>query len=305
MGASLLPITGVERLTDGRRVAPFPGVSMLSSTNAGWRGIGLESYCCAPECDIVEHVHPTHFLSLLTRGTVQVEWTTEGRTHCALCRPGTINVLPRGTRDKQTWRGESNRLAVAIDAGFLAHSVPETSHLDDVELAPQWLLKDRHIAALMLAMRADLEDGQVAGRLFGEMLGASLASYLIKRFGVHVPRAPEAHGGLPGPRLRRVLDHIEENLAAEIALDRLASLTNLSAHHFSALFKESTGRSPHQYLLGRRVERAKALLRETKLPILDVAIQSGFADQSHLTKVFRRTLRVTPRRFRLACGGRA
>jgi AraC family transcriptional regulator len=211
-------------------------------------------------------------------------------------------MLPRGTRDKQTWNGESSRLVIAIDGRFLAHSVPETAHLDDVELVPQWLLKDRHIATLMLAMHADLEDGQPAGRLFGEMLGASLANYLVSRFAVRPRSGPKIHGGLTVARLRRVIEYIKSNLEADIALDQIADVANLSAHHFSELFKHSTGQSPHQYVLQCRVDRAKTLLRETELPILEIALLSGFADQSHLTKMFHRTERMTPKEFRLTCG---
>ena len=300
MGANLLPVPCVELLADGSFVKPVPGMSTLNSVNSGWAGIGLESYCDVPGCDIAEHVHPTHFLNLLTGAPVRAEWTTEGKTYRAINEPGNIYLLPRGTRDKLTWKDSSSHIIVAIDAGFLCRSVPETSHLDDVELIPHWELKDRHIAALMTALHADLEDGQAAGRLYGEMLGASLASYLVNRYAVHPPQAKTPMGGLPRARLKRTFEFIDQHLATNIAMADLAGVANMSVSHFSEQFRLSTGTSPHRFVLQRRIDRAKHLLRETDLSLVEVALASGFADQSHFAKTFRRSVRMTPRQFRLS-----
>lgn len=299
MGANLLPVPCVELLGDGTLVKPIPGISTLNSAASGWAGIGLESYCDVPGCDIAEHVHPTHFLNLLTGDAVRAEWTTEGKTHRALNEPGNIYLLPRGTRDKLTWKDSSSHIIVAIDAGFLCRSVPETAHLEDVELIPNWELKDRHIAALMMALHADLEDGQAAGRLYGETLGASLASYLVNRYAVHPPNG-KASVGIPRVRLRRIFEFIDQNLATDIAMADLAGLAGMSVSHFSEQFRKSTGSSPHQFVLKQRIERAKNLLRQTDFTLVEVALGSGFADQSHFAKTFRRNVRMTPRQFRLS-----
>jgi hypothetical protein len=157
---SVLPVRGIEVLSDGRFIRPIPAVSTLTSEHAGWDGIALESYYNVPGCDIAEHEHPTHLLNLLVGDPVRAEWTTEGRCRSAINEPGTIYLLPRGTRDKVAWRHQSSRVLLAIDPKFLAQSIEETAHLEDVLLTPHWELKDRHIAALMMALQADLEDGQ-------------------------------------------------------------------------------------------------------------------------------------------------
>jgi AraC family transcriptional regulator len=105
-------------------------------------------------------------------------------------------------------------------------------------------------------------------------------------------------GGLPRPRLGRVLEYIQANLDQGIHIDELAGAAGLSLFHFAKLFKRSTGSSPHQYVLERRLERAKELLRKTGLSLSEIALQAGFADQSHLTNVFRRFIGVTPSQFR-------
>ena len=161
----VLPVHGVEVLSDGRFIRPIPTASTLTSEHAGWDGVPLEYHCNVPACDIAEHEHPTHLLNLLVGEPVRAEWTTEGRCRSAINEPGTIYLLPRGTRDKVAWTHQSSRVLLAIDAKFLAQSVEETAHLEDVALTPDWELKDRHIAALMMALHADLEDGQPAGPL--------------------------------------------------------------------------------------------------------------------------------------------
>ncbi|HWA01608.1 MAG TPA: AraC family transcriptional regulator [Caulobacterales bacterium] len=109
-----------------------------------------------------------------------------------------------------------------------------------------------------------------------------------------------ANGGLPRWRLARVLAYIDNNLGSDIRLDDLASVACLSAHHFSELFRQSMGTSPYRYVLDRRVECAKVLLRDSMLGVLEVALAVGFADQSHFSKVFRRATGMAPGAYRAA-----
>ena len=105
-------------------------------------------------------------------------------------------------------------------------------------------------------------------------------------------------GGLPKTRLNRALEYIEANLDRDLHLDELAKACGFSSFHFAKLFKQSTGASPHQYVLERRLERAKALLRMPELSLSQISLDTGFADQSHLTNVFRKFLGVSPAKFR-------
>jgi AraC family transcriptional regulator len=294
----LPPLAGVEVRADGISKSLIPGRSSLNSDGAGWNGLALESYCSIAGCEIAEHEHPAHFLSLLIGSAVQTELTSEGKTWKELIEPGTIHLLPRGTRDRQSWSDPTSRIIVGIEPKFLARSTEETSTFDDVELETHWSLRDRHIAGLMLALQADLQDHQLAGRLYGEMLGATLAAYLVQRYATRPFRTVIRAGGLPMRRLKRVLDYIEANLASDISSSDVAAIAGMSPHHFGELFRRSMGESPHRFIMRRRFERAKDLLRDTELGILDVAMAVGFADQSHFTKVFHRLAGLTPGGFR-------
>jgi AraC family transcriptional regulator len=145
---------------------------------------------------------------------------------------------------------------------------------------------------------AELRGGGAGGRLLAESLGNVLAVHLLRHF---APRGPaDAHTGgvLPKHKLRAVIDYVHEHLDAELSLDHLAAVAHVSPYHFARLFKNSTGLPPHQYVIARRVERAKELLRGGLLQLAEVATEVGFADQSHFTRHFKRLVGVTPRRFR-------
>ena len=105
-------------------------------------------------------------------------------------------------------------------------------------------------------------------------------------------------GALPKRTLRSVVDYVEDNLVHDLALDELAGVAHMSPYHFSRRFKRSTGLSPHQYVVRKRVERAKELLANTELTLFEVALSVGFADQSHLAKHTKRLLGVSPKSFR-------
>ena len=110
------------------------------------------------------------------------------------------------------------------------------------------------------------------------------------------PCAGPQHG-LAHHTLCRVLDVIHGRLGEKVTLQDIADAASMSRFHFARLFRRSTGRSPMEYLLHVRLERAKALLRRGGMPISDIAVAIGFADQSHFTRHFRRAIGTTPRRY--------
>jgi len=108
----------------------------------------------------------------------------------------------------------------------------------------------------------------------------------------------EVVGGLPARRLQQVFAHVRENISSELSVAELARVVGMSQYYFSKLFKTSTGTTPHQYVMRQRVERAQEMLRDSRTPLISIATQVGFETQSHFTSVFRRTLGITPKRYR-------
>lgn len=292
-----LIVPGVEIVRGGRREPFLETVPAVSSASVRWRGIALASYE-VPSTLIHRHEHPEDFLHVVLRGSARCEVTTRGRHLSVSAHPGTIFLLPRGTIDEVNWTGPTQRIAIAIHPSLLSNAIQEATHGNELELKEQWNLIDRHISALVMEMTADLEDSSPAGMMYGESLANALAVYLLKRYSVRPIATATYKGGLPPYRLRRVLEYIAESLDEDVSLLQLAAIADMSPHYFSELFKQSTGCTPHNYVLLQKIERAKQHLREGKHSITDAALDAGFQNTSHFARVFRKAVGVTPSRFR-------
>ena len=294
-GSLILP--GVEVRREGRFEPFLDAHPTLSSADVRWSGLALEDYSL-PALVIPKHEHVENFVHVVLRGSVKYQVRTRGKTLEFQANPGTTFILPRGTVDEVTWMGPTHRLAVAIHSRLLVSALDETTHESDIELAEHWNLMDPQITAVLLAMTTDLNEGSPAGRLYGDTLGTALAIHLLHRYAVlrHTPAT--YRGGLPGFRLKRVLDFIGDNLAMELSLQQLAGIAGMSPHYFVELFKQSTGSPPHQYVLSQRIERAKEKLAGSgRGSVTEVGLEVGFQNPSHFARVFQKFVGVSPSRF--------
>lgn len=300
-GRLVVPAVSVVR--EGR-IEPFLDCCPTkSSAPVHWGGIALEKYT-VPAVFIPRHEHPENFLHVVLNGGVKYEVNTRGRNLRFTSRPGTIFLLPRGTVDEVNWTGPTQRVIVNIRTSLLTHALEDTAQTE-VELTEHWDLMDRHISALLLEMMADLDDNSPAGSIYGESLANALAVYLLKRYAVRRIVPVVYKGGLTRNRLKRVLDYIAANLDENISLTELAAIAGVSPHYFSELFKRSTGRAPHNYVLMQRIERAKQQLRDPKRSIIDAGLEAGFQNPSHFARMFRKLEGTTPSAYRAEHIGQA
>jgi AraC family transcriptional regulator len=152
-----------------------------------------------------------------------------------------------------------------------------------------------------------LEDEAASGGLSGTLYAESLAHALAMRFLLlssedarlrTATRRPS--GRLPQRSLQQVLDAMRAQIANPPGLRALASISRYTPHHFLRMFRAATGLTPHRYLLGLRIERAQELLQHTRLSLIEVADQTGFSSQAHMTTVFRQHTGTTPGMWRRA-----
>ena len=163
---------------------------------------------------------------------------------------------------------------------------------DRVDIPPQLHVRDPRIEHIGWAVKAELEASEPLGRLYGDSLGLALAAHLLRGY------LPARRGGsdvrLSRRRLQRVVDYIHDHLSQDLSLAELAQLVDMSPSHFKVIFKQSVGLPVHQYVIRSRVEYATDLIARGKLSLSDVALQAGFANQSHMARSMKRLTGVTP-----------
>ncbi len=282
----------------------MPRPPVLSSATAPWKGIRVEAYKGGP-FEIDDEAPLWHHIVVQLSEATSFEWREGDRTGRTYVPPWNVGVFPAFRPITMHNRDTREFIFLAIEPEFLRRAAHDMTHLDQLELAHRPINDDPLVRGLALALKAELEAGCPGGRWYGESLASALAVHLVRRYSVSdganaetTAEPVEKDGsGLGRNRLREALDYIHDHLSEELPLEQLARATGLSAYHFARLFKRSTGFAPHQYLIRRRVERARELLVSTDDGISEIAVLSGFCDQSHLTTHFKRVYGVTPRVF--------
>ncbi|SDF42540.1 AraC family transcriptional regulator [Terriglobus roseus] len=269
------------------------GRPRLTSSDSPWKGIVLERHTVG-SVEVPEHDHGSLCMHLQLRGDVEMEWWSEGRNAIEQPRAGSMILLPEGTRDRLRWEGTSERLIVSVTPAVMKKAAEEAGLNTSPHVAMQWHLHDEGLRALLAEMGREAEAGWPAGSLYGELLGMSLAQTLLRRHATSSVTLKDLRGGIPLVRLRRVLEWIEFHLHTDVRLEQLAAEAQLSPFHFARLFRESTGITPHQYVLERRMERAKTLLKLGKLTVAEVAQDAGFSSATNFVRAFRERIGVTP-----------
>jgi len=233
-------------------------------------------------------------------GPVRHEWHVDGHTHRVTSGSGSVLIVPNGLEASvRVWRARPDmQWILELDPATMRQRLTESLGGSQLDLIPHFDVTDSQLLRLLQTLYADLCSGSPAGSLFGETVGAALALHLAQHYSTRPGATGQPAGGVAEKSLRRVLEYIQANLAGELHLQELAGVADLSTFHFAKLFKHSTGYSPHQYVLQRRLERAKALLRNPHISLSEVSLRAGFADQSHLSNVFRRFVGLTPAKFR-------
>ena len=247
------------------------------------------------------HARATHTLFVnLTPRPLQYLQQQDGKTHTGLYRRGEMLITPADTLLFVRWEGNENCLQIQLPDAFLKRVAEEALGKDGdcLTLMPTFQSRNQQLEAIANLVMGEVQQRQPGGALYLDSPANVLAVQLLRYYGTNSAQVPSYEGGLPTYQLNQVLDYIDAGLAEDIKLADLAELLGMSPFHFGRLFKQSTGISPHQYVIQQRVERAKRLLKQTDQAIIDIALECGFNSHSHLSKQFRQVTGVTPREFR-------
>jgi len=208
---------------------------------------------------------------------------------------GDIYVTSAGT--PTVWEMKEDDVYVALNVPpELLDSVAAESELDSgrIEIRNRFQVRDPQLENVAWALKAEMEFGYPCGRLYVDALAISVAARLLRCHSSLSREPRKLTGRIPERRLKQVLAYIEDNLSEDLSLSNIAASAGLSPSYFKILFRDSVGLPIHQYVIRRRVERAKRLLAEGKMSMSQIAIETGFAHRSHLARHMRRILGVSP-----------
>lgn len=266
-----------------------------SSAGRNWNGFDAILY--ETSAGFSEQQFVRHNVSMQIGRPLLVTSRCDGQTLRRLQVPGDVKIVPPGV--PRVWETESATIKLSMYLNsVLMHSAAQAMGLDPdrVAIVPQLHVRDPRIEHIGWAVKAELESPEPLGRLYGESLGLALAAHLLREY---VPAAASrCDGRFSRRRLRRVVDHIHEHLAQDLSLAELAALVDMSPSHFKVVFKRSTGLPVHQYVIRSRVEYATDLIARGELPLSQIALHAGFANQSHMARCMKRLTGVTPAAIR-------
>lgn len=213
-------------------------------------------------------------------------------------KPGTLFLTGPGEMPGRRSKGEMEFLVLEIAPKFVLWAADELVTTRPFEVQQLWAAKDEQLRYIALTLHNELLAKCPSGRLFGEYMGLSFATALLTHHCTGPSRLNQYRGGLSPYKLRQVTEYISDNLSNNLSLAEMANLLQMGPCHFARAFKESTGLSPHQYVLRRRVERALQMLKETPTNLADIAYDLGFSSQGHFTTVFSKIVGVSPSSYR-------
>ncbi len=274
----------------------LPHSPLVASYHTGWKGLTFTHYCHPPH-KTVEHCLLQHSMVITDpKSCFKAERCLDGKFKHYAHGNGRVDVIPALLNHWTNWNQEIEFSVIAI-CPTLLNQTAQGLMGRDIELIPQVSIDDPVIQQLALALKTEIQTGCLSGRLYGESLGTALAARLAWNYAVSKPSLEFKANGLSSLQLARVIDYMKVNLAQDLSILDLATLTGMSESHFSRSFKQSVGIAPYQYLIQQRVERAKQLLKQPAISISDIALDCGFANQTHLTKVFRQMTGTTPKAY--------
>ena len=286
--------------------------ALTVSTSLGWHNVTVLNAHLNPNHDFAPIPElPDDMFLFAIGGAVQTELYIEGRLSNQISTTGSFQIYPRGI--KQTY----GRWASAVKVLFVRlprHQVVDTAEMilkgdpEAVELPLILHSHDLFLTAsgftLYYCLQRGLQNGDNNGlsELYAESLMGALMSHLLYKYSNRAGRPENLRGKMATAQQRTVREYIEANLHQKISLDDLAKCIHVGVPHFERLFRATFDCAPYHYVLQCRIERAKMLLSYTQKSLYEVARDCGFADQSHFTRHFAKSLGVSPARFRDMCG---
>jgi AraC family transcriptional regulator len=298
----ITPMAQVPSFHDWYRHGPFAGSPQLH------RSVVPEAYrtveagpvhminMSPPAGAVVDPAVPEYAVHLVLRTPPLLMVGFNRPPRWLVMSPGVILVAPPDTAGDFIADGPSHVLTMTIPKAHVADFTQDTGVRIDIR--QEELFRDSRIAGQLVRLWHTLEDEAPASRLFADQVMRGVLHTLAQRTDARLPARRHARERLPAHTVRRLRDYVESCLADDLAVTMLANVAALSPAHFARAFAATIGMTPFDYVMTRRLARARELLERTDRPAVAIALAVGFKTPSHFTSRFRREFGVTPREIR-------
>lgn len=271
----------------------------MTTRERGWTGVTVDVYQqrlnCSGSFPALDH----HTICYCPSGGTRMIQGRDGVVHEGLFSAGMSLILPAGC--DSIWDGDaaaSVRLRVPPSLIAAAGEQINRRSTSRVEIRNVFETRDtviEHVAQILLGeLRRKPHPAQA---LIVDQVSSALAAHLLRSYNAFEPVEPCEVPPLGRFELARLIEFIEDNIDRTIGLTELAEIVKVSRFHFTRLFKQSTGMTAIGFVEQCRIRRAQSLIAETDIPLAEIALMTGYADQSHFTRRFHRRTGRTPAAF--------
>lgn len=238
---------------------------------------------------------PFHYVSLTLKGSLKIAANVGGKAVDVRLRSGQSMIMAAHRHNRWRWDAPTEEAFVFLRPEFL-RQVAEEIGVPDCDISDRFVFEDAHLRRTLLGIAAEISTPGEQSSLFLDMAAHAVAARLLARHRNGIRNSGQT--SLTTPQLRRILAVVADRLSEDIDLASLADAAGISRFHFLRCFRATMGKSPHQWVTHLRVERAKTLLMQKRLSILEIAASVGFQSQSHFGQVFRRETGLPPKEWR-------
>ena len=278
------------------------GNSDLFQKQSNWKGITIE-YSYMSKTGDFDLLMPQKGISVAFLPHDRATWSIDnGESQTTAVVPGNILLLSHHNFVWHYREVASEWLDIDIEPSVLSQIAEASGLPSKIDLDYRILFNDSTILHLAQLLKAEVIKGDVAQEIYIESLRNLLAVHLVRHYtsiGRSQPqKLTKSNYSLTHAQIKQLKDFIETNLQQKLSIVQLAAIVHLSPFHFARAFKQATGFSPHNYIIQRRLERAKNLLTLTQLSIQEIGMQVGYRNQSHFTVQFRKHIGTTPAAYR-------
>jgi len=271
---------------------------LLSSRSLDWNGIVVELRR-ARDIDVLLP-YRDHVVTVILGGGAKLCQCRNGRTVSRTLHSGDVIITPAG--EPKRWQHVEDVVGIVlrISPAYVDKVAAEEcgTYVRGVEIRDDFGGRDGYIEEMAALLLKCLEPEFLHNGIYVESLTHQLALHLLKHYGSDSIAEGRFPTKLSQGKLRRAIQYIEDNLHRDLALSDIAAALAISPGHFAHAFRQTVGLPPHQYVLKRRIERAKSLLRESDVPISEVANRIGCSNAGNFSVLFQRATGMTPRSYR-------